>query len=90
VLESTRGKNILDLVLSSDISMVANLTVGEPLENSDYCSQKWNLVVRTLKAKEINQMFYNYYKADYDLAKNIANQVNWEEMMESEDVLIIR
>ena len=90
MLESTRGKNILDLVLSSDISMVANLTVGETSENSDYCSQKWNLVVRTLEAKKINQMFYNYYKADYYLAKNIANQVNWEEMMESEDVLIIR
>ena len=37
VLLSTRGDNILNLVMSNEEGLVENLTVGEPFGTSDYC-----------------------------------------------------
>ena len=40
----TRGENTLDLILSSEINMVANLQVMEHLGTSDHNMIKWDLV----------------------------------------------
>ena len=36
VLESTRGQNVLDLVLSSQDELADNVKINEPLGNSDH------------------------------------------------------
>ena len=50
----TRGENILDLVLCSDISFVQNLTVGEPFGTSDHQIIRFDLVVSKESAKDDN------------------------------------
>jgi len=42
--ESTREENILDLVITSDTSMISNLIVGEPFETSDHQMIRFELI----------------------------------------------
>ena len=86
VNENTRCKNILDLVLSSESSMIENLTIGEPLGTSDHCSIKWDLVIKNLKVKCTNQDFFDYFRADYDEARSLAKQIDWDKMFLSNDL----
>jgi len=86
VYENTRGKNILDLVLTSDNSMIENLIVGEPLGTSDHYSIKWDLVIKNLEVKCTNQKFFDYFKADYDEVRLLAKQIDWDNMLCSNDV----
>ena len=43
VKNATRGNNILDLVLSSELDMVENLEVGCPIANSDHNTLRWTV-----------------------------------------------
>ena len=46
VLLSTRGDNILNLVMSDEVGLVGNLTVGEPFGTNDHCVIKWEMVIK--------------------------------------------
>ena len=60
----TRGKNILDLILCSDETLVENIVVGEPFGTSDHCVVKFELVINKINF-EATASSFNYYKADY-------------------------
>ena len=47
VLESTRGDNVLDLILSSNKELVDNVTVIEPLGTRDRSQIHFNHIVKT-------------------------------------------
>jgi hypothetical protein len=49
VNEPTRGKNYLDLILSSEENMVQNLLVEEPFETSDHQVIRFELLCRKIK-----------------------------------------
>ena len=76
VEEPTRGKKFLDLVLSSDDSIVQKLQVGEPFESSDHQVIRFELICekRTL---EKNLKIYDYFKADYNEIRKYAESLNW-------------
>jgi hypothetical protein len=63
--EPTRGKNYLDLVLSSEENMVQNLSVGEQFETSDHQVIRFDLVCRKNENKTTVKK-YDYFRADYD------------------------
>jgi hypothetical protein len=82
VEEPTRGKNFLDLVLSSDDSIVQKLQVGEPFESSDHQIIRLEIVCAK---KELNKTLkiYDYFKPDYNEIRKYAESLNWEPKSEA-------
>jgi ribonucleases P/MRP protein subunit RPP40 len=72
----TRENNILDLVLTSDSSIISNVTVGEPFESSDHQIIRWQLIGITNMIKN-NVANFNYFKADYHEIRTWIQEQNW-------------
>ena len=60
--EPTRGKNILDLVFTSEKNMIENLSVGEHFGTSDHRIIRWNILAYKVIQKQIKN--YNYHKGN--------------------------
>ena len=86
VQEPTRGANILDLVLTSEKSMVEDLEVGEPFGTSDHCVVRWNLVAGNITMEEAEQEYFDFFKADYDYARELARETDWKEVVRGKNV----
>ena len=69
VHQITRGKNILDLVFTSEEHMIEELTVGEPFGISDHQIVRCKIIV--LKSNEIldSKPVLSYFKADYNFIR---------------------
>ena len=77
--EPTRGKNILDLVLTSEENMIENLSVGERFGTSDHQIIRWNMLACKEIQKEIKS--FNYNKGDYDNMRVEAGLIKWNEVV---------
>ena len=89
VLEATRGENILDLVLSSEEHMIENLEVGEPFGSSDHCIVTWELITSietkvNVASKDLK--YFDYFKANYDNVRLAAEQIDWANVINGNDV----
>ena len=86
--ECTRGKNVLDLVLTTEENMVENLAVGEPFGGSDHQIIRWDLIAckESNRAESEPVKRYDYFKADYDKIREDAKQIDWETIMNGENV----
>ena len=71
----TRGLNILDLILSSEIDLVKNVEIDENFVNSDHQIISFNVI--TSFVKEMDMKFCNYSKGDYVKANRLAKLKNW-------------
>ncbi len=54
----TRGGNVLDLILTTEINMIENLVVMDPLGKSDHNTLVFDLVTQTYNYKEQNTELY--------------------------------
>jgi hypothetical protein len=89
VTEPTRGRNYLDLVLSSEEGFIENITVRESLEASDHQMISFELICTTPVQKRKTKN-YCYFKANYDNIREYATSLNWNKrMLEQTDVDII-
>jgi len=86
VEEPTRGKNILDLVFTSEENMIENLSVGEHFGTSDHQIVRWNMLALKEKQKVIKS--YNYAKGDYETMRYEAELLNWDEIVTGNNVEI--
>ena len=80
MLEPTRGKNVLDIVLSSQKELVDNVKIHEPLGNSDHNQIHFDLNV---KSESKNKKTYrrNFHKGNYkDMRKYLA-KLDWNNML---------
>src|SRR6266568_4819827 len=82
--EPTRGKNILDLVLTSEENMIENLSVGERFGTSDHQIIRWNMLACKEIQKEIKS--FNYNKGDYDNMRVEAGLIKWNEVVTGNNV----
>ena len=78
VNDSTRGDNILDLVLSNSDHLVQELTVGEALGNSDHQIVRFNLGIEKGKITENAVKVPNFHKGDYVKLRSLLNFVDWD------------
>ena len=63
------GKNILDLVINSDETVIENVRVGEHFKISDHQVVRWGLVVeQTQEVKDYVQR-PKFFKANYHLVR---------------------
>jgi hypothetical protein len=71
VADCTRGKNILDLVFTTEENMVENLSVGEPFGTSDHQIIRWVfLATRDDVLNKDSVKMRDYFKADFDKMMN--------------------
>jgi len=81
VQEPTRGKNYLDLVISSD-DIVEDLRVGEPFENSDH--QIIRFEVNCFRKLNSNKTVkFNYHKVEYSQMQAKADTMEWGNLEDS-------
>jgi ribonucleases P/MRP protein subunit RPP40 len=85
VVECTRGKNILDLVLTSEENMVENLRVGEPFGTSDHLIIRWDFAACRENIKE-DIKTHDYFRTDYDQLREEAKLINWDRIVEGKSV----
>lgn len=77
VSEPTRDKNILDLVFTSEESMIDNIEVREHLSTSDHNILCWNLITKT-EISSSNAVRYNFSKGDYSKINKHLSDVDWD------------
>ena len=83
VHEATRLNNILDLVLSTDLDIIHNVEVVEPLGNSDHNSVNFDLVINSPFSSSVS--FYNFNKGNYDEMRKSLKSENWDETLKNVD-----
>lgn len=83
VTEPTRGKNILDLILTTEERLVENVKIREPLSTSDHNVLEFNLIFGGSSNKDnitnFNRMAKNYYKGNYKEINREIGIMSWEE-----------
>ena len=87
VREPTRDKNILDLVITSEMGMIENLTVDAHLGNSDHNVVGFNLIVSVSCGKGSHDRFA-FHKGNYSDMKEWLGNVSWDEEFAS-DVMTV-
>src|SRR6218665_2873290 len=60
---------ILDLILTTDETLVNKVKVGEIFNRSDHQIIRWTLSVGEPMMEESQHRKFNYFKADYDLVR---------------------
>ena len=76
VLDPTRGSNILDLVLTSESSMVDTVEVREHFATSDHNILMWKVQCKT-EMHASSSVRYAYHKADYNNMNRWLGGKNW-------------
>ena len=82
----TRGDNILDLVLSNEVSMVEDLKILEHFSTSDHNMVEFQLVLKTCVSNVVIYK-YDFRRGDYDEIRNAITEVNWSKTFDGKDTL---
>jgi ribonucleases P/MRP protein subunit RPP40 len=81
----TRNNNYLDLVISTDESLIRNLSVDEPFESSDHQMIRFSLLCKAM-SKCKNNKFYEYFKTNYNKIRDHVKTLGWDALQLSNDV----
>lgn len=86
--EPSRGENFLNLIISSDTSIIENLSVGENFGLSDHNTIRFSILAQSCrKASPIQR--YNYFKAEYSLIRQNVSERGWGSLIQCQNVDII-
>jgi len=85
VHEPTRGKNILDLVLTTELAMIEDMQVLEPLATGDHCKILFKLIIET-EASEQAVERWMFKKADYDEINQFLASFDWDHLFKDKSV----
>ena len=78
VKNPTRNDNILDLILTTDNSLVRNINILEPLASSDHNMVEFDFFVSGI-ITENKMSVPNFKKADFNKLKAEMGNINWTE-----------
>ena len=85
VKEPTRGKNILDLIFSTEPSMITDVQVRSPVSNSDHNLITFQIEFDLGEEEKVGTKF-RYDSADYHLIQQELMDIDWKEKFKSKDV----
>jgi hypothetical protein len=85
VKKATRGNNTLDLVFSTEPSLVEDVTIGCPVANSDH-NVIYFKIPRRVDQRVSKQEVFNYHKADYVKICDKLYSVDWDKQLQGSDV----
>ena len=87
VSDPTRGANVLDLLLSTDIMLPTNVNVVEPFSTSDHSKVTFSLNIFGGMRKIPNfPSRYDYSRADWEGMKNFICSIDFESLFKNKDV----
>src|SRR5215469_1947322 len=75
--KSTRGDNILDLVMTSNEDLIDNLRVEESFSTSDHGIIRFNVNVGSIYEDNVRKQF-NYFKGKYDAMREDIREIDWQ------------
>ena len=81
VREPTRGENILDLILSTEVHVIEDTTILPPLSNSDHNVISFSLIVEVRQSDDSTVMIVDYNKADWEGICDVVGRVEWDEWL---------
>ena len=81
----TRGLNILDLVLVYEKSLIQKVDILAPLGKSDHNVLKVQVNI-LLKKPVKNITLYKYKKANYNILKELLEEVDWDKKLSTNSV----
>ena len=83
--QPTRGRNILDLVLSSDPILVNNLEVSAPLGSSDHNEVSFE-INKNCENKGWKEYYYDYRKARYKKIRRKFSKIKCNKVFQSKNI----
>mgnify|MGYP003454744837 FL=1 len=86
VMNPTRNKNILDLVITSDENIIENISVGEPFHSSDHQIVRFEIILQDCNMKINSHISYSFFKANYNKVRSKIRDMNIMRKIESVDV----
>jgi hypothetical protein len=84
VMESTRQSNILDLVFTTEVNMVENLRILEPLSTSDHNVVVFDFITKT-EVRDYNSTRFCIHKANFESIRKYLSKINWTELLGTKD-----
>ena len=85
VKDPTRGNNILDLILSNNPSLIDEVTVSEPLSNSDHNTIHFNIVCDN-KKNIWKKEYFDYKNGNYADLRKFLETIDWKVELQEGDV----
>ena len=82
--QPTREKNILDLILTTNVDLISDLEVGEPF--SDHNSIRFSLNTRPYENRTSKKKVYAFNKADWTHLKTLLAKSSWDLALAEEDI----
>ena len=82
VLETTRGGNVLELILSSHNELVDNVIGHEPLGSSDHNQIHFNIKVKTGNTYK-KQWRRNFNKGKYKVMRTYLANIDWNNLLKN-------
>ena len=82
VLEPTRGKNVLDIVLSSQKEFVDNVKICEPLRCSDHNPIYFIIKVKRERIRKIRYRKY-FHKGRYEDMREHLAKIDWNNTLKN-------
>ena len=82
----TRGDNILDIILTTDESLVSNVNVGTEFSTSDHRVITFNIQVSKTKERESKEKVLDYRRADFRKLRRILTNTDWSVLHENNDI----
>ena len=75
---STRGDNILDLLLTTHPDLVSSVEIVDSLPGCDHDAVQFNLSATMPKQTTVKRVLYNYKAANIDDLKEVLSRVCWD------------
>ena len=80
VKEATRGKAVLDLVITSEPDMIDTVEVSDTFGSSDHSILRWTTNV-TVDKSETKHETWDYLCADYDSIRQELSNIDWDQSL---------
>src|SRR5215469_17947536 len=77
IYSPTRANNILDLLIVSQLNLVQNIEISEPIGNSDLNMIKFNINLEN-KIADNTQTVPDFKNANFEAFRNSLAVTNWE------------
>ena len=78
VCEATRGDNVLDLVLTNSVGLIASLDVACPFSTSDHNTINFSLNNLPSANTCSDEFFYDFKRADFGSIVDYMSRINWD------------
>ena len=86
VLQPTRSDEILDLILSNNERLLADVMMGETLGNSDHVIIRFSIKCQLKRFSSRLYFAQNFAKGDYEAIRLFLRRIEWTRTLEGKDV----